>query len=187
MGDLEPSIEYSDTGYPVVEPVPIFALSLRPPNKIRLINVGPDLVRAIQDRIQQLVPVDTFGYVIFKDQHVASATSFTGRFNIYDLILDKCYFEKTTDPSDGSPLPLQMTKEDMTLIKVAFCRVLGTLFCYGYDVVIASDLSRDATAHSTVFFRLRDPRHDHLPLHYYSHKVKGITQKMCRFVRITNR
>jgi hypothetical protein len=143
---------------------------LRPPNKIRLINVGPDLVRAIQDRIQQLVPVDTFGYVIFKDQHVASATSFTGRFNIYDLILDKCYFEKTTDPSDGSPLPLQMTKEDMTLIKVAFCRVLGTLFCYGYDVVIASDLSRDATAHSTVFFRLRDPRHDYLPLHYYSHK-----------------
>ena len=102
-------------------------------------------------------------------------------------------------------LPLQMTKEDMTLIKVisfknrskiyprqlfnihklksfllisvlylqvAFCRVLGTLFCYGYDVVIASDLSRDATAHSTVFFRLRDPRHDYLPLHYYSHKVK---------------
>ena len=48
MEDLEPSIEYSDTGYPVVEPVPIFALSLRPPNKIRLINVGPDLVRAIQ-------------------------------------------------------------------------------------------------------------------------------------------
>lgn len=50
MDDLEPSIEYSDTGYPVVEPVPIFALSLRPPNKIRLINVGPDLVRAIQVR-----------------------------------------------------------------------------------------------------------------------------------------
>ena len=48
MEELEPSIEYSDTGYPVVEPVPIFALSLRPPNKIRLINVGPDLVRAIQ-------------------------------------------------------------------------------------------------------------------------------------------
>ena len=48
MEELEPSIEYSDTGYPVAEPVPIFALSLRPPNKIRLINVGPDLVRAIQ-------------------------------------------------------------------------------------------------------------------------------------------
>ena len=50
MDDLEPSIEYSDTGYPVAEPVPIFAVSLRPPNKIRLINVGPDLVRAIQVR-----------------------------------------------------------------------------------------------------------------------------------------
>ena len=48
MEEMEPSIEYSDTGYPVTEPVPIFALSLRPPNKIRLINVGPDLVRAIQ-------------------------------------------------------------------------------------------------------------------------------------------
>ena len=59
-------------------------------------------------------------------------------------------------------------------LQVAFCRVLGTLFCYGYDVVIASDLSRDATAHSTVFFRLRDPRHDYLPLHYYSHKVKKL-------------
>ena len=53
-----------------------------------------------------------------KDQHVASATSFTGRFNIYDLILDKSYFEKTTDAGDGTALPQQMTKEDMTLIKV---------------------------------------------------------------------
>ena len=48
MDEMEPSIEYSDTGYPVSEPVPIFAMSLRAPNKIRLINVGPDLVRAIQ-------------------------------------------------------------------------------------------------------------------------------------------
>ena len=53
MEELEPSIEYSDTGYPVAEPVPIFALSLRPPNKIRLINVGPDLVRAIQVSIYE--------------------------------------------------------------------------------------------------------------------------------------
>ena len=102
MDDLEPNIEYSSTGYPVQEPVPLFAMSLKQPNKIRLVNVGPDLVRAIQDRVQQLVPVDTFGYVIFKDQHVASATSFTGRFNIYDLILDKNYFEKRDPEADGS-------------------------------------------------------------------------------------
>ena len=69
--------------------------------------------------------------------------------------------------SGGPPLP---SKEDMTLVKVAFCRVLGTLFCYGYDVVVASDLSRDSSAHTTVFFRLRDPRIDYMPLHYYSHK-----------------
>ena len=115
-------------------------------------------------------------------------------------------------------LPQQMTKEDMTLIKVilskyfvldcisipnqsilyplnnlpdlylqvAFCRVLGTLFCYGYDVVIASDLSRDATAHSTVFFRLRDPRHDYLPLHYYSHKVKNVKGHQQQYAFIFN-
>ena len=61
---------------------------------------------------------------LLQDQHVASATSFTGRFNIYDLILDKCYFEKTTDPSDGNMLPQQMTKEDMTLIKVILSKYL---------------------------------------------------------------
>ena len=58
----------------------------------------------------------------------------------------------------------------MTLIKVAFCRVLGTLFCYGYDTVVASDLNRDCIAQTTVFFKLRDPTVDYIPLHYYSHK-----------------
>ena len=48
--------------------------------------------------------------------------------------------------------------------------MLGTLFCYGYDVVVGSDLSRDSSAHTTVFFKLRDPRIDYMPLHYYSHK-----------------
>ena len=63
-----------------------------------------------------------------------------------------------------------VTKEDMTLVKVAFCRILGTLFCYGYDIVVSSDLARDALTHSAVFFRLRDPRRDVFPVHYYSHK-----------------
>ena len=51
-----------------------------------------------------------------------------------------------------------------------FCRLLGALFCYGYDVVTASDVARDLQTHSTLFFRLRDPQVDYVPLHYYSHK-----------------
>ena len=64
---MEPNYEYSDAGYPVKEPVPYFAILLREPNKIRLINVGPELVSAIQERLEQLITVETFGYVIFKD------------------------------------------------------------------------------------------------------------------------
>ena len=161
---MEPNYEYSDTGYPVKEPVSYFALLLRHPNKIRLINVGPELASAIQERLEQLVAVESFGYVIFKDY---LQTSFTGRFNIYDLLLEKPYFEKPEDDSKSTP---SVSKEDMTLIKVAFCRILGTLFCYGYDMVIGSDLARDTLTHSAVFFRLRDPRRDLFPVHYYSHK-----------------
>ena len=95
-------------------------------------------------------------YVLFKDYQL----SFTGRFNIYDIPLDKNYF----DPGAN------VSKEDMTLIKVVFCRILGALFCYGYDLVAASDLARDCQTHSAVFFRLRDPQTDYVPLHYYSHK-----------------
>lgn len=96
-------------------------------------------------------------------------TSFTGRFNIYDIILEKQYFQK---PEDGTAI---VSREDSTLINVAFCRILGTLFCYGYDVVVSSDLARDSHSHTTVFFRLRDPHHDYLPLHYYSHKFICVT------------
>ena len=160
---MEPAYEYSDAGYPVKEPVSYFAMLMREPNKIRLINVGPELVQAIQERLEQLVTVESFGYVIFKDY---LQTSFTGRFNIYDLILEKSFFEK---PEEDSKCPC-VSKEDMTLIKVAFCRVLGTLFCYGYDIVVSSDLARDSMTHSAVFFRLRDPRRDLFPVHYYSHK-----------------
>ncbi len=67
MSDLEPNFDLSDNGYPVKEPVSYFALSLQQPNKIRLINVGPELVRCIQERLEQLITVETFGYVIFKD------------------------------------------------------------------------------------------------------------------------
>ena len=130
-------------------------MCIRDSNKIRLVNVGPELVRCVQERLEQLVPVETFGYVIFKDYQL----SFTGRFNIYDVVLDKSYFGSNESAS----------KEDMTLIKVVFCRILGALFCYGYDAVTSTDLARDCLTHSTVFFKLREPS-DYLPLHYYSHK-----------------
>ena len=52
---MEPNYEYSDAGYPVKEPVSYFAMLMRHPNKIRLINVGPELVQAIQERLEQLV------------------------------------------------------------------------------------------------------------------------------------
>lgn len=159
MEDLEPKYDLSDKGFPIQEPVPYFALMLRDPNKVRLVNVGPELVRCVQERLEQLVPIETFGYVIFKDYQI----SFTGRFNIYDIVLDNRYFD-----SGGGVGPV--SKEDMTLIKVVFCRILGALFCYGYDVVTATDLARDLNTHTTVFFRLRDPHHDYLPQHYYSHK-----------------
>ena len=66
MDDLEPQYELSEVGFPIAEPVPYFALMLREPNKIRLVNVGPELVRCVQERLQQLVKVESSGYVIFK-------------------------------------------------------------------------------------------------------------------------
>ena len=111
--------------------------------------------------------------------------SFTGRFNIYDLILDQPYF----DSSYGA-----VSKEHMTLIKVrvaiffntkmkktflepkcpthfkvVFCRILGALFCYGYDVVTSTDVARDCLTHCAAFFRLREPQ-ENWKLHAYSHK-----------------
>ena len=185
MENLEPKYELVPAGFPVSEPVPYFAIMLREPNRVRLVNVGPEVVRCVQERLEQLLPIDNFGYIIFKDYQI----SFTGRFNIYEIVLDKAYFScsggtgggggggggsgGSAGGSEESPAPSASTpsaaKEDMTLIKVVFCRILGALFCYGYDAVTSTDLARDLLTHSVVFFRLRDP-HDFLPLHYYSHK-----------------
>ena len=60
-------------------------------------------------------------------------------------------------------------KEDATLIRVAVCRILGALYCIGYDVVVASDVARMRT-NGCLYFKLRDPAVDILPSHYYSHK-----------------
>ncbi len=165
MENLEPKYELVDAGFAVSEPVPYFSIMLREPNRVRLVNVGPEVVRCVQERLEQLVPIDTFGYIIFKDYQI----SFTGRFNIYEIVLDKAYFSCGEPETAATQSVPAATKEDMTLIKVVFCRILGALFCYGYDAVTSTDLARDLLTHSVVFFRLRDPR-DYLPLHYYSHK-----------------
>ena len=155
MEDLEPKYELAESGFPVQEPVPYFAIMLRVPNRLRLVNVGPELVNAIQEKLEQLIGITNFGYVIFKDYQM----SFTGQFNVYDIVLDKDYFGINDF----------LTKEDSTLIKVAFSRILGVLFCRGYDALVSTDLARDLRTSATVFFKLRDP-HDLFPLHYFSHK-----------------
>ena len=66
MEDLEPQYDLSEVGFPIAEPVPYFALVVREPNKIRLVNVGPEVVRCVQEKLQQLVKVEASGYVIFK-------------------------------------------------------------------------------------------------------------------------
>ena len=66
MEDLEPQYDLSEVGFPISEPVPYFAVIVREPNKIRLVNVGPEVVRCVQEKLQQLVKVDASGYVIFK-------------------------------------------------------------------------------------------------------------------------
>ena len=66
MEDLEPQYDLSEVGFPISEPVPYFAVIVREPNKIRLVNVGPEVVRCVQEKLQQLVKVEASGYVIFK-------------------------------------------------------------------------------------------------------------------------
>ena len=53
--------------------------------------------------------------------------------------------------------------------QVVFCRILGALFCYGYDVVTSTDVARDCLTHCAAFFRLREPQ-ENWKLHAYSHK-----------------
>ena len=54
-------------------------------------------------------------------------------------------------------------------LQVVFCRILGALFCYGYDVVTSTDVARDCLTHCAAFFRLREPQ-ENWKLHAYSHK-----------------
>ena len=68
---------------------------------------------------------------------------------------------------------MQLNDLDRTLrickLQVVFCRILGALFCYGYDVVTSTDVARDCLTHCAAFFRLREP-HDNWKLRAYSHK-----------------
>lgn len=156
--------------------VPYFALLIRDPDRLRLVNVGPDLVRCFVERLEQLVELQRpqCGYVILKDLANSGTSSNSGvtngndinngsggncYFNVYDVVFRKPYFSSTEN----------LAKEDVVLIKVAVCRLLGAFFCRGYDVLVSSDLSRDLRTHSFIFFKLRDSPHD-LLAHNHSHK-----------------
>merc|ERR1711963_1094561 len=89
MDDLEPNYEYSDTGFPVSRPIQYFALAFRSPSVMRLINVDQHIASCVQEKVEQLLPLEKSGYVCFSDYH----TGFTGRFNIYDLVLEKPFFK----------------------------------------------------------------------------------------------
>lgn len=89
MNDLEPSYEYSATGFPVNRPIQYFAITFRTPNIIRLINVDQHIASCVQERVEQLLPLEKYGYVCFSDYQ----SGFTGRFNIFDLVLEKPFFK----------------------------------------------------------------------------------------------
>ena len=89
MDDLEPNYEYSDTGFPVSRPIQYFALAFRSPSVVRLINIDQHIASCVQEKVEQLLPLEKSGYVCFSDYH----TGFTGRFNIYDLVLEKPFFK----------------------------------------------------------------------------------------------
>lgn len=46
-------------------------------------------MKNFQEKVEQLLPLEKSGYVCFSDYH----TGFTGRFNIYDLVLEKPFFK----------------------------------------------------------------------------------------------
>ena len=66
MDDLEPSYEYSATGFPVSRPIQYFGLAFRTPNTIRLVNVDQHIASCVQEKVEQLLPVEKSGYVCFR-------------------------------------------------------------------------------------------------------------------------
>ena len=73
----------------VNKPIQYFAMAFRNPGTIRLINVHPHIASAVTEKVKQLLPIEKSGYICFSDYH----TGFTGRFNIYDLVLEKPFFK----------------------------------------------------------------------------------------------
>ena len=68
MEDLEPSYEYSPTGFPVSRPIQYFGLAFRTPNTIRLVNVDQHIASCVQEKVEQLLPVEKSGYVCFRKE-----------------------------------------------------------------------------------------------------------------------
>ena len=91
MEDTDENYEYSATGFPVSRPVQVFSISFRQPGIIRLVNVDQTIATCVQERLEQLLPITKCGYLCFSDYQ----TGFTGRFNIFDLVLEKPFFTGT--------------------------------------------------------------------------------------------
>ena len=108
MDDLEPAYEYSDSGFPVSRPIQYFALAFRSPTVIRLINIDQHIASCVQEKVEQLLPLEKSGYVCFSDYH----TGFTGRFNIYDLVLEKPFFKGKNLTSHHRPTACRGLKVD---------------------------------------------------------------------------
>ncbi len=68
MDDLEPAYEYSSTGFPVGRPIQYFALAFRTPNTMRLINVDSQIATCVQEKVEQLLPLEKSGYVCFRHE-----------------------------------------------------------------------------------------------------------------------
>ena len=97
MDDVDENYEYSGTGFPVSRPVQFFSMSFRNPCIIRLVNVDQNIASCVQERLEQLLPIQKCGYLCFSDYQ----TGFTGRFNIFDLVLEKPFFKGTNKYIDN--------------------------------------------------------------------------------------
>ena len=83
---------------------------------IRLINVDQHIASCVQEKIEQLLPLEKSGYVCFSDYH----TGFTGRFNIYDLVLEKPFFKGMDFLVWNYVHKVQIKCIDFTFIKQGF-------------------------------------------------------------------
>ena len=80
---------------------------------MRLINIDQHIASCVQEKVEQLLPLEKSGYVCFSDYH----TGFTGRFNIYDLVLEKPFFKGKNLTSHHRPTACRGVKVDVLFVE----------------------------------------------------------------------